>query len=283
MNDEIKDILIVIAKKLNNKYKVLNHADYEEFLINIDIYSFNDLCRFACMFLNLSIFFKSVYSGLKGEFEKIYKILLDESGFERVNANYKTVDFVREYFERANYITLLDGHFDNYELGEGLKCYRFKIGIPIEQLEIVLEEFYELGAEVYEGTTKQDLANINCDAIVSFNGLTFEIRTYMKQKEDMIETEKYFKTFNGLMHETIQLSPNMVKDCFETSKGSTLIETPEFMFIDAITGGTAFDYIEAMILKNRINLKKISFIKSRINRDVEMESEEKQNGFQKTC
>lgn len=282
MNDEIKDILMIIAKKLNKKYKVLSDGDYEKFLVDIDIYTFNDLCRFACLFLNLSIFFKTIYSGLKGEFEKLYKLLGEEIFTNQGNIKFKTLDFVREYFEDANYSAILDGHFDNYILADGYKCNRFKICIPKDQIETVLEEFYEIGADVFEGASVRDSANIGCDAIVYFNGLTFTIRTYSENKDGIIMIDRYYRSYDGIIHEYIELPSIVVEDCFEDTKGSTLIETPEYMFIDAIYGGTALDYIEAMTLKNKINLKKVAFIKSRMGFTIKREKEEKSNGLQKT-
>ena len=283
MNDEIKDILIIIAQKLNNKYKILSDTDYENFLVNIDFYSFGDLCRYACDFLNLSINFKTAYSGLRVGFEKIFKLLIEETVLIPSSARYKSVDFIKEYFEDVNYQAILDGHFSNYELVDNLKCVNFRISVPKERLESVLEEFYELGADIFEGTTKRDLISINCDALVNYNGLTFEINTYKEDKEGTITTEKYYRAFGTVYHETIKIPSKIVAECFETSKGSYMIETPEYAFIGAINGSTAIDFIEAMILKNKVNFKKVAFIKSRMLHSIEKESEEKTNGLQKTC
>ena len=227
----------------------------------------------------MSLFIRGGYFSLRAHFEKIYDKLVINYHSKNSNSSY-AVKVVKEYFKNANFIVFLDGHFDNQLINDDIISTDLKISIPKEEYEDVLRQFYEVGADVYEATDFESSVSISGDASVSLGGLTFSIRLLDTSKE-MINSKRFSKTFDGYLKEYISIPTNYLNLCYKKVNENIYVETPEYMFVDAINSGKPIDYIEAFTLKNSVNMKKVSQIRSKIDYNVVRTKEEKRNGLQK--
>ena len=168
-----------------------------------------------------------------------------------------------------NYPVYLDGSMNSKDISKGLCSNKIKVMIPEELTENVLVVMYGKGASIYEcGTSVSISDNIifdDFDALLYFgNGFEMDISYYNKDNSGNLVTRKYFKDENGQMvinHDVF----NEVRQslCYSSVSGTNMfIETPELEYVRASKGGTDYDFVRMMRIKDKVNRKKIAAIRS---------------------
>lgn len=150
-DNEIKNLLTVIAHLLN-KHDLLDNDSFDEFISHINEIQTPELIHFACRFLSLSLLHGKIYYSLRDEFERIYNILLTsylDNGEDNV-ALKSSLGFIKG---RKTPICL-DCFFDNLDKLKGIKVSNVSVLLTEDLKESLLEQFYYIGADIYEMTSK---------------------------------------------------------------------------------------------------------------------------------
>ena len=258
-----------IALKLY-KLKVLDDIDYNEFVNGINNNNENDLYKYACLFLKRSLY-NNVYVNLRNEFEGIKLI-----AYQSIQNFSKLDDFklaLKKRFSSYKFSVLFDSFFENDIITDRLKIY-----VPIDKKDNVLFELYSMQADIYENIKYQK--NVHSDIFAVFNGkLLLDIYLYDISKEGNLTIRKCFVDNQKINVVETEILSSGISLCFKDYENNSKIETLEFAFINAIDGDSAVDFINAMSLKNIINLKKIDSLRLKIyHKTIE---EGKSNGLQK--
>lgn len=266
--DTIKKSLMIIASKLY-KMSLLNTYNYKHYLDEINDKDGRFIYRISCDFLKIALY-NNVYQALKNEFNAIYYIAINN----KPNiSNLK--HYLKQRLSKCNFPIFFDGAFESE-----IPINRIRIYVPSDKSDLVMYELYSMHGDIYEN--KGDFKKSHSQTIAVFNGyLKVEVYFYNITKEGNISIKSYNKDNESLnLVETI-INKSHLALFFKKYDNVSRIETEEFMFLNAINGDSATDFIKAMNIKNKINLNKVIGLRTKLHKTIK--KEEKNNGLQKTC
>ena len=272
---EIRVALSEIANVLH-KHDLLSDKDYKDFSLHINDIQSSELSHFACIFLSLTLINNKVGSATRDSFEKIYNILIKDyvsngkrPGVHRV-LNVLNNDFcpafIDSFFERKKYL-------------DGILIDKIAIVVPVRDKERLLEQFYYIGADIFEMVDKPfDIFPSEAVAVFE-DGTRVEVYTGSYDGVDALNINEYYLKDGKAVHKIRVINKEIFPLCFESYQKNVRIETPELKFIRSLARGGEYDFISAMALKNEVNIKKVGMIRKGLSSYIK---EEKKNGLQKT-
>ena len=264
MEDEIKGILLVIAKKLYKTYKLLSDNELQEFIINIDNYSFDEISRYACYFFDLANKNYLASISLKNDFKEIYdKYLLLINKPKDMSITLLTS--IKNYLLDSNYDIYMSNNFENINSND------YSLFIPKDSMDIILEHLYGLGAEIYIKDSDEGLIS-DAQAVIN-NDLFIKIYVYEKLENGNIIINRVRNNYR----EQLEINLSTLNIGYNNK-----IQSLELLYLISLFNGSALDYVEIVNLKGKINLKKVKELKQGISYRVEKLEEVKVYGLQKT-
>lgn len=266
--ENIRLLLIRISERLFKSFSLFGGVkNVSDLTDRIKEAPKEELYRIAVYMLDFAVTNNKFYSC-----KDFFNVLYDEtvrmlSESEQYNEYF--VSSILGYFKQMNYPVYLDGSMNAKDISKGLCSNKIKVMIPEELTENVLVVMYGKGASIYEcGTPVSISDNIifdDFDALLYFgNGFEMDISYYNKDNSGNLVTRKYFKDENGQMvinHDVF----NEVRQslCYSSVSGTNMfIETPELEYVRASKGGTDYDFVRMMRIKDKVNRKKIAAIRS---------------------
>lgn len=265
--DTIRKSLMIIASKLY-KMGLLNGYNYKYYMDEINNKDERLFYKLSCEFLKIALY-NNAYQSLKNEFNVIYYIAVNN----KPNI-IKLKKYLKERLNKSYFPIFFDGAFEN-----DTPVNRLKIYVPSNKIDLLMYELYSMHGEIYENN--KDFKS-HSEALVIFNGyLKLEIYFYYITKEGNIIIKSYNKENENISIEETIINKSHLDFFFKKYDNSSRIETKEFMFLNAINGDSAADFIKAMSIKNNINLNKVIGLRTKLHKTVK--KEEKNNGLQKTC
>ena len=248
---QIKEVLVIIAKKLH-KIGIINSNDFSLFMEQIDSIKTKKAYSFACVFLNLSIKNKSIFQLVKNDFETLNNLTLSLL-HNSVSKNYNRIKVVLRYLNRFDDFIFLDCYFEDLEKKFGFTSSRLKICIPLELKDDILNELYYLGAEIYENNAST-MDRQDCDALVTIGGYQLDINCY--SFDDKGISIKINSSDDSSKTSIISIPKDAFPICYKNYMGNLKIESYELSFIRCISSGKPADFVKAMELRNKINIKR---------------------------
>lgn len=266
--DTIRKSLMIIASKLY-KMGLLNGYNYKHYMDEINNKDERLFYKLSCEFLKIALY-NNAYQSLKNEFNAIYFIAVNN----KPNIT-KLKQYLKQRLSKCNFPIFFDGAFE-----DDAPVNRLKIYVPINKTDLVMYELYSMHGDIYENN--KDFKKSHSETLAIFNGyLKLEIYFYYITKEGNIIIKSYNKENESLnLVETI-INKSHLALFFKKYDNVSRIETEEFMFLNAINGDSAADFIKAMNIKNKINLNKVIGLRTKLHKTIK--KEEKNNGLQKTC
>ena len=228
--EEIRRLLLIIAKKLNKEHKIINDDELNEFTNSLDKLTYDDLGRFACDFLNKALSSRTIYLTSRGVFDDFTKLQEYFLNLSQVNVNHviKNIDQIISFLKRQDYISFLDGHFDEKFLKNKLPVLNAKIIIPSDEVVKILGEFYMMGALAAESAGELGPDNLPASGLLSFqSGLQVEIGSY----EAMSNGNLFVRIFDGVnaVSRAVEIPFNIIRNCYKTREENISVAIPELL------------------------------------------------------
>jgi len=286
---EISDCLFKIADKLY-KAHILSKESFNEFINNRDSYTFDELSRWACIFLDVTINNPRLFLKLKDEFNKLYEYFLITCSKPNSNANsIRILQSIENYLINSGHEVYIDGNFSRLSVNK-LFLNNLRVLIPNDGLKHkILEMIYGLGAEIYDRESGDTLLS---DAEAVINGdMIIEFYLYDKLENGNIRFRRLTKN-NEI--ELTQIDSTVLRKGYKFKGNKAKIETDELLYINSIVNGSAVDYIVAyqLILSqskkypfvSKIDKykKSINELRNRISIEIVSVKEDKKDGLQET-
>ncbi len=271
MEEEIKKILAKLAVKFKEN---------ETFISNIE--NSNDidfLANVAISFLDRSLngTFFSYFLRLRDLFNTYY-------GYNMESAKSQIACYKKELNRYSG--IYFDGNFRN----ENFIPLRFKVLIPEEKFNNIAYRFYTSSSEIIHDYDRLDKRfNIYFfsdygDVIVydDTSKVSMALITYVRRGASGNLVIKKYKVNNGILdYDEIELDKDVENLYYSKDKNGVMYESYEKMYIDACDEGGVYSFLEIMSILDKLNIKRVSMVRSIINGTKEKSMEVEKNGLQK--
>ena len=265
MEDELRQILLIIARKLNRFSKLFSDVEFNDFIIKADSFNLDELIKWACRFLDLAFNNLTIFFFLKNDFIKIYNKLLSEYEVDAVPIS-SLHDVIRK-FQLMEADLYLDGHFEQLLNDNILDINSLNVAVDKEHREKMLFELYGLNGNILMARDGKVLSGAY--AVVELtDGICLNIYTYTRINSSFV-LSVYDNIAGTPVIKKIIIPDEILEICFKESKDGLRYETVEFMYVNALNRADARGFIDAMRLRRNVNMKSVMQIRKKVVYNVE--------------